>query len=92
MSLSSMRNELAKLRLRPTPWRRKPTTAEQRQELDAILARVESLPPNSPPHPDGTGLVEARAALDRLLAEIDRREKADAEYWARPWSERHGAL
>ena len=51
MQLQTIRSQLAKLRLRPTPWRRKPTTAENRQELDRILAHVANLPADAPRYP-----------------------------------------
>ena len=88
MSLSSMRNELAKLGPRPGARKRKPTTSEARFELERILAKAESLPPDAQRYPVAP---EVYAELDRVLAEIDRREKAAAAWWSTPWGERHGA-
>jgi hypothetical protein len=71
--LDGIRREIAglvaeqKLRTR----RKKPTTAEARQEIDRILAKVESLPADAPPHPDTRGLREAQRALDRVLAVLE---------------------
>ena len=79
MNLHSLRHRLDRVRdatTPPTPRSRKPTTAESRQEFDRILAKLESLPPDAPPHPDSRGLVEARQELDRILAEMDAREAA----------------
>jgi len=74
MSFESIRNRIAKLGPKPPGWQRKPTTSETRQELQRILAHVESLPADAPPHPDSRGLVEAQQELDRILAAMDARD------------------
>jgi hypothetical protein len=91
MDLRAIKNRIRKLGPRPGQ-RRKPTTSETRQELDRILAKLESLPTDAPPHPDTTGLAAAEAELDRMLAVIDKRAANDARWWATPWNDRHGAL
>jgi putative NIF3 family GTP cyclohydrolase 1 type 2 len=50
------------------------TTAENRQELDRILTEIDRLPADAAPHPDSTGLAEALAEIDRVLAAMDARE------------------
>jgi hypothetical protein len=77
MNLRAIENRLRKLGPRPGS-RQKPTTAEARQALDRILAKLESLPADDPPHPDSRGLREAEAELDRMLAVLDG-QKSPAE-------------
>jgi hypothetical protein len=63
---------------KPAPRRRrpKPTTAETRQELDRILAHIESLPPGAPANtePGHPTVEEARRELDRVLASMSKRD------------------
>ena len=76
-SLDSLRRQVAALakRAQPRPGRRRRlTTAENRQELDRILTEIDRLPADAAPHPDSTGLVEALAEIDRVLAVMDERE------------------
>ena len=83
MSIQSLvtRARALSAKLSPGP-RRKPTTAESRQELDRVLALVEAraragAPANTEPgHPS---LEEAYEVLDGVLAEIDRRDADDAQ-------------
>ena len=69
--LDGIRREIAglvavqKLRTR----RKKATSAETRQEIDRILAKLDDLPADA--HPDTTGLDEARLELDRVLAGLE---------------------
>jgi hypothetical protein len=77
MDLKSLRTRLARIGATVTPSRRprKLTTAEGRQELDRILAKLD---PNAPP-PTQAQLTEnapAYAELDRILVEMDAREAA----------------
>jgi len=75
MDLKSITRRVATLVAMPPPRRRKPTTAEARQELDRILDKIG---PNPRP-PTAAELRErapAHAELDAVLARLDA---ADAE-------------
>jgi hypothetical protein len=77
MNFAGLRSQVEALakRARPRPGRRrKLTTAENRQELDRILTEIDRLPADAAPHPDSTGLAEALAEIDRVLAAMDARE------------------
>jgi hypothetical protein len=92
LSFESIRNRIAKLGPKPPGWQRKPTTAEARQELDRLLAKMENMPvdPN-PPEPtpaEARQIAWAQAECDRMLAEMDKRIADDEREAARPWSER----
>ena len=79
MNLSGLRSRIARAGAAVTPRpgrRRKLTTAENRQELDRILTEIDRLPADAAPHPDSTGLAEALAEIDRVLAVMDEREAA----------------
>jgi hypothetical protein len=85
MALRTLKNRMAKLAPPPRPpaWRPKRTTAENRDALNRILAKAESLPPDAQRYPVAPEVYEE---LDRVIAEIDRREKADAAWWSTPWA------
>ena len=94
MDLRTLKNRLGKLEPRPRPagWRRKPTTAENRQELDRFLKEIESRPKPAvarvPTPAEAREIDEARAVLDGILAKLEKdiadREREDAL----PWGER----
>jgi len=68
MDLKSITRRLEALAERTRP-RHRMTTAEARQELDRILNKIDALASaGAPPHPDPSGLSEARAELDSMLA------------------------
>jgi len=89
MSFESIRNRIAKLGPKPPGWRRKPTTAENRQELERFLKEIESRPkPTVARVPTPREIDEARAELDRIASELEKRIADDAREAARPWGER----
>ncbi len=74
INLSSLRGQIERLRIlaeSESP-RRKPTTSEIRNELERVLAEIESRPADAPPHPDVTGLREAQQELARVLVVLNR--------------------
>jgi hypothetical protein len=71
MSVANLKKRLTRLAPRPGQ-RRKLTTSENRQALDQILAKLDCLPADAPPHPDTTGLAEAQREVDRVLAVMER--------------------
>jgi hypothetical protein len=93
MSFESIRNRIAKLGPRPKGWQRKPTTAENRQELERFLKEIESRPKPSGPPPVLSREEQARsdaikAELEAMIAETEKRIADDAKWWATPWAER----
>ena len=89
---ASIRNRIAKLGPRPKGWKRKPTTAENRQELERFLKEIESRPKPAvarvPTPAEAREIDEARAELDRIASELEKRIADDAREAARPWGER----
>jgi hypothetical protein len=72
MDLRSLRSQVAVARAAmPTPRPHRLTTSENREEFARILAKIESLPAGTPPHPDTTGLAETYAEIDRVIARLE---------------------
>jgi hypothetical protein len=95
MSFESIRNRIAKLGPKPPGWRRKPTTAENRQELEAALVTLDD--PNRPRYsgpvdlPGYPTLAECQAILQDQIDMLDKRVADDARYNALSWAEKLGA-
>ncbi|MGB8297371.1 MAG: hypothetical protein WCG85_18240 [Polyangia bacterium] len=74
-SLGDLRRRLdrAATAAQPRPMRpHRRTTSENREALDGLLNRIDSLvAEGAPPHPDRTGLSEAQKELDRILVVMD---------------------